>query len=121
MTREGFARLAFEAYHDAGHPAGGGWDAWSAMHPDGTERAKWLAVGALVEACVDGATAGAQETPAPAKEPVPVLRYALVEQMGWRATLGTVREIQFLGKPALEVTPLDGGPTRVIGGIGDGL
>lgn len=33
MTKEGFARLAFEAYHDASHPEGGGWAARTALTP----------------------------------------------------------------------------------------
>lgn len=37
------------------------------------------------------------------------LRYALVEQMGFRRTYGTVRETEFLGRPMLEVTSLETG------------
>ena len=50
-----------------------------------------------------------------------VERYALVEQMGYRQVIGTVREITFLGKAVLEVTALDTGAVRIIGGIGEGL
>lgn len=48
-------------------------------------------------------------------------RYALVEQMGYRQVIGTVREITFLGHACLEVTGLETGSTRIIGGIGEGL
>jgi hypothetical protein len=41
--------------------------------------------------------------------PEPELRYALVEQMGFRRTYGTIRETEFLGKPVLEVTSLETG------------
>jgi hypothetical protein len=43
----------------------------------------------------------------------PALRYALVEQMGFRRTYGTVRETEFAGKPMAEVTPLDGTSVRL--------
>jgi len=39
----------------------------------------------------------------------PGQRYALVEQMGFRRTYGTVRETEFCGKPMLEVTSLETG------------
>lgn len=39
-------------------------------------------------------------------DPEPSNRYALVEQMGHRATYAAVREITFCGEPMLEVTDL---------------
>lgn len=41
-------------------------------------------------------------------------RYALVEQMGFRRTYGTIRETEFAGKPMAEVTPLDGSGVRLV-------
>lgn len=45
---------------------------------------------------------------------LPSERYALVEQMGFRRTYGTVRETEFAGKPMAEVTPLDGTGVRLV-------
>ncbi|MGH3415023.1 MAG: hypothetical protein ACRDVE_14495 [Actinocrinis sp.] len=57
-----------------------------------------------------------RETPgasdAPPSEPG---GYALVEQMGYRQVTGTVREIQFCGKPMLEVTDMTTGQVRLVG------
>lgn len=50
---------------------------------------------------------------APGNEPQPELRYALVEQMGFRRTYGTVRETEFCGKPMLEVTSLETGAVHL--------
>lgn len=44
----------------------------------------------------------------------PAVRYALVEQMGHRATTGTVREVTFLGEPMLEVTDLLNGHVHLV-------
>jgi hypothetical protein len=116
MMKEGFARLAFEAHYDADHPAGGGWDAWSAMVPDGIERAKWLAVGELVTELVakgvrDAARTDESEDRLPDDAPA---RYALVEQMGHRSTVAAVRETTFLGEPVLEVTGLLDGRVHLV-------
>jgi hypothetical protein len=46
--------------------------------------------------------------------PEPHVRYALVEQMGFRRTYGTIRETEFAGKPMAEVTPLDGTSVRLV-------
>lgn len=51
---------------------------------------------------------------APGSEPTPIERYALVEQMGHRATTGTVREVTFLGEPMLEVTDLLNGSVHLV-------
>lgn len=50
-----------------------------------------------------------EDMPRDAPDETPTVRYALVEQMGHRATTGTVRETTFLGEPMLEVTDLVGG------------
>jgi len=42
------------------------------------------------------------------------LRYALVEQMGHRATVATIRETTFCGKQMIEATDLKGGGTSLI-------
>lgn len=47
-------------------------------------------------------------------EPKPITRHALVEQMGHRATTGTVRETTFLGEPMLEVTDLLSGRVHLV-------
>ena len=44
-------------------------------------------------------------------EPV---RYALVEQMGHRSTIASIRETTFCGKPMLEVTSLKDGSVHVV-------
>jgi hypothetical protein len=41
-------------------------------------------------------------------------RYALVEQMGYRSTTGTVREMTFCGAPMLEVTDLKTGSVHLL-------
>ncbi len=41
-------------------------------------------------------------------------KYALVEMMGYRRLAGTVAEVQFLGKPMLEVHALDTGTTQLV-------
>ena len=70
VTKEGFARLAFEAHYDDEH-GDGGWDAWETL---GThERAPWLKVGSLIEACIDGAAAGSQEPAETPDEPAKVI------------------------------------------------
>ena len=43
----------------------------------------------------------------------PPARYALVEQMGFRRTYGTIRETEFCGKPMLEVTSLETGAVQL--------
>lgn len=50
----------------------------------------------------------------PGGEPGP--RYALVEQMGYRSVTGTVRETEFCGRPMLEVTDMETGHVRLVGG-----
>lgn len=88
MTREGIARLAFEAHHDAEHGADGdgdgdGWDGWTRLTEP--ERVPWLAVGALIESCVDGAVTGAQEPEdAPGAQAAKIM---LVERDGHPARL----------------------------------
>lgn len=42
------------------------------------------------------------------------LRYALVEQMGYRQVWGTVTETVFCGRPMLEVTALETGQVQLI-------
>jgi hypothetical protein len=42
------------------------------------------------------------------------LRYALVEQMGFRRTYGTVRETEFVGKRMLEVTSMVLGSVQLV-------
>lgn len=60
MTKEAFARIAFEAHHDAEHGADGDARArWTRLTEP--ERVPWLAVGALIESCVERAVTGAQE------------------------------------------------------------
>jgi hypothetical protein len=109
MTREGFARLAFEAHYDADHGEGG-WEAWPSLaETDGIEHSKWLAVGSLIDSCVRRTEADHALEPEPA-EP---LRYALVEQMGFRRTYGTIRETEFCGRPMLEVTSLETGAVHL--------
>ena len=44
----------------------------------------------------------------------PAARYALVEQMGHRATVATVRETTFCGAPMLEVTDLKAGSVHLV-------
>lgn len=44
------------------------------------------------------------------------VRYALVEQMGFRRVYGTVRETELVGKKMLEVTELGTGQVRLVGG-----
>src|SRR6266567_3715139 len=51
---------------------------------------------------------------APGNESQPEVRYALVEQMGHRATTAAVREITFCGEPMLEVTDLRTGSVHVV-------
>jgi hypothetical protein len=41
-------------------------------------------------------------------------RYALVEQMGHRSTVGTVTETTFCGRPMLELTALDTGRAHLV-------
>ncbi len=62
----------------------------------------------LRDAIADLATPTAQDFDDAADE-IAGRRYALVEQMGFRRTYGTVRETEFLGKPMLEVTNLETG------------
>lgn len=51
-----------------------------------------------------------------AAQPEPDVRYALVEQMGFRRVYGTVRETELVGKKMLEVTELGTGQVRLVGG-----
>jgi hypothetical protein len=44
----------------------------------------------------------------------PAVRYALVEQMGHRATYAAIREATFLGEPMLEVTALNDGSVHLV-------
>jgi hypothetical protein len=44
----------------------------------------------------------------------PPVRYALVEQMGHRATYAAIRETTFLGEPVLEVTALNDGSVHLV-------
>lgn len=66
MTKEGFARLAFEARYNAEHGEGG-WEAWAAAGE--TERAEWMPVGSLIENLIEGQSGAA----APAAEPAKVI------------------------------------------------
>ena len=47
-------------------------------------------------------------------QPEPQLRYALVEQMGHRSTIATIRETTFAGKQMIEAVDLKGGGTSLI-------
>lgn len=49
-----------------------------------------------------------------ADEPKPAARYALVEQMGHRAMVGTVQEVTFCGKAMLEVRRIDVVPSVTV-------
>lgn len=66
MTKEGFARLAFEARHNAEHGEGG-WEAWDAAGQ--IERGEWLPVGSLIEelTCKAVRDAGRTDESEPAK------------------------------------------------------
>ena len=46
--------------------------------------------------------------------PEPGARYALVEQMGHRSTVATVREVTFCSQPMLEVTELETGSVHLV-------
>lgn len=52
--------------------------------------------------------------PAPPQEAGPPVRFALVEQMGHRSTVGAVRETTFCGRPMLGVTDLRHGSEHLV-------
>lgn len=63
----------------------------------------------------DAATPTAEDFDAAAGTPaIEPLRYALVEQMGHRATTASVRETTFLGEPMLETTGLLNGRVHLV-------
>jgi hypothetical protein len=83
--------------------------AWDEQSPD--IRRSWnLAAMAVVDRWRE---AGDGEERLPDDAP---LRYALVEQMGFRRAYGTVRETELVGKKMLEVTELGTGQVRLVGG-----
>lgn len=95
------------------------WDAYIAAHPCGGD----LKLSDLDDDARGAVEAGAEAVARAAiarrideldAQTAPYERYALVEQMGHRATTGTVRETTFLGERMLEVTDLLNGSVHLV-------
>ena len=103
--------IAYEAYKLASDGAslvsGAALPDWADVEP--RIRDAWSAV---EDGVIIGLGAMRQELPL--DEPKPAERYALVEQMGFRRTYGTVRETEFCGRPMIELTSLETGAVALV-------